>query len=599
MSSALHSKQRSSRDSLFIKKLNKVVEEYITEGDLSVENISRELGISTSTFYRKVKSITGYSPVEYIRNLQLQKAVDLLSKNYGNVSEVAYESGFNNLSYFSKCFREKFGVNPARYSKLRISRSDSFGYHTSFIGREEELLEIKTLITKNRLVSLIGPAGTGKTRLGTVTMKDLGDTFRDGSFAVYLTSINDPELVPSVIQQSLRIPLHPNKSVMKTLVDYLASKELLLLIDNFEHVIEARSVIEELLAKCNHLRIILTSRTTLKLKQEIQYLLQPLSTPAPVKEVNLENLDRIKSYPAIHLFIDRAKNYNSEFDLTKGNISTIIDICYKLDGLPLALELAATQLRLIAPKDLLNRLDYGLSILKSGQLERSKRHDSLLNAIEWSYDLLSNEEQIYFQRLSLIPDSFGLHIAESLWVKDIGTNFIVHIQSLIDNNLIQSFEEDGEIRFKILETLKLFGRKKLRESEKEHQIVKVLAEYYVKLARKAEVRLNGPEQNEWINHLNRERDNFRGIMAYLLEHREVRFGLQLANALWRYWNMQNMIKEGISWLQKVIRLADRLKSHELTSELYELKGNALSVLGITQVIHSENIEEGAACLLQS
>ncbi|MDX1671613.1 MAG: helix-turn-helix domain-containing protein [Balneolaceae bacterium] len=578
----------NSQEQQFLSRLDALVNDRIGEEELSVEEISRELGVSTSTFYRKVKEETGLSPVEYIRERKLSHAADLLSTDFGNVSEVAYEAGFNNLSYFSKCFKEKYGINPGRYSKLRLYRKSHSHYLTSFVGREEEVDELKMLIGRNRLVNLTGPAGTGKTRTALEVLKHLEGRYDDSVAAVHLASITDPDLVPSAILQSLQVPEHPLKPALETLADQLQSRELLLLLDNFEHVFPAAPKINKLLEQCPGLSILVTSRVVLNLTGEIQYPLSPLATPEPVETVEHADLDRICAYPAIRLFKDRAGQVNTEFDVDIDNATDVIAICRKLDGLPLALELAAAQIKLVSPAELLKRLEAGLSILKSEQLDRTERHDSLTRAIAWSYDLLDEQGQRYFQKLALIPGDFGLPAAEALWKEFFEGDFFTALRSLSDKNLVQSFEEEGAVRFRLLETLKVFGRNKLSGSNREKRAVRALASHYLEMVREAETELNGPDQKQWLQKLNRELDNLRGILGYLDQQREVKLGLQLSTHIWRFWMMQGLNKEAKNWLLRFTNLASRMKQNELTNEINELRGKALSTLGNTELFLTEN-----------
>lgn len=582
-----------NQDNSFLKRLAHFLDEQIASGDISVDFVCREMNTSRSTLYRKIKKATGCSPTEYIKKIQLKKAAELLKSNYGNVSEVAYETGFNNLSYFAKCFRERFGVTPTKYIQSGRLHKNIPLRLTSFVGRERETEEITQLINTHRLVSLTGPAGSGKTRMAVEIVNELKSSFRNGITVVFLASISDPGLVPSAILQQLNAVENPGNSKIDNLTDHLRNKEMLLLLDNFEHLIPAAPRIKKILQVCAGIKILTTTREILHLSGEYEYPVLPLAIPEDVNTIDKDTLSHLSEYPSVKLFTERARNVKSNFELSEKNAADIIQICNLLDGLPLALELAASQIKLFTPGQLSEKLEKDMELLRSGNVDRPERHITLHSAITWSYNLLSDTEKQLFRRLSLFPGSFDLDAAEALWDESVNDISLMDgMRSLLDKNFLQSYEQEEEIRFILLETLKNYGQKILKDRTK-HELIKKMTAHYLELARKADSHLKGPDQKYWVDRINIELDNYRGILSYLELYREVEAGLRLTTALCRYWNMQNLMKEGREWLRKMIDLANSLKYNEESESISFLKGKALSAMGVLMGQLSVNFQNTA------
>ncbi|WP_434084234.1 helix-turn-helix domain-containing protein [Fodinibius salsisoli] len=549
------------------------------------------MSVSSSTFYRKVKKYTDCSPTEYIKKFQLQKAAKLLLANFGNVSEVAYEVGFNNLSYFAKCFKEVYGVTPGEYLKKKKPKNRFDVRTTSFVGRQEELSEIKDILNRHRLVTLRGPGGAGKTRIAMEVADEVKDNFRDGAKVVRLASIADPKLVPSTILRTFNLSERPNQTPIEVLADHLQDRELLLVMDNFEHVTSAATKINILLQQCPKLTILITSREILHLSGEYQYPISPLPVPKIPDEVTHNTLGHLKEYTSVQLFLERAAMVSSGFQINNENAVDIVTICGYLDGLPLAIELAASQIKIFSPSELSKELDKNLSMLKSLDHDRPERHQTLWGAISWSYTLLSDNEQNLFQSLSLFNGSFNLKAAEAIGEESATLGTLDGLRSLLDKNFLQTTELMGETRFKMLETLKSYGREALRESRKERVIIRKMADHFLQIAQKAATRIKGGRQKYWIGRLGMELDNIRGVLSLLEQHREVELGLQLGTALWRYWVSQNLMDEGYEQLKKLVRLADHLKLNEGSRKTELLKGRALSAMGIMGMMVSKDYKK--------
>ena len=581
----------TSEGNRFLEHVVQILEKELGTGDLSTDELSKKLGVSSSTFYRRVKKYTDCSPTEYIKRFQLRKSAKLLSADFGNVSEVAYEVGFNNLSYFAKCFKEKFGVTPGKYAKRKQLKNRFEVRTTSFVGRQKELSEIKKVLNQHRLVNLTGPGGTGKTRIAMEVADEVKDHFKNGVEVVRLASIADPALVPSAILRSFNLSERPNQMPIEILAEHLQNRELLLVLDNFEHVTSAATKINTLLQQCPKLTILITSREILHLSGEYQYFISPLPVPEIPDEITDDTLANIKEYTSVKLFLERAAMVSTGFQLDLHNAADIVTVCRHLDGLPLALELAASQVKLFSPYELANELEESLSMLKSLDRDRPERHQTLRGAISWSYNLLTEDERYLFQGLSLFNGSFNLKAAESIREEANTLDTLDGLRALLDKNFLQTTELNGKTRFKMLETLKSYGREALRESRNEHVITRKMANHFLQIAQKAASRIKGGRQKHWISRLGMELDNIRGVLSLLEQYREVQLGLQLGTALWRYWVSQNLMNEGYERLKKLVKLADQLKFNEGSQKTELLKGRALSAMGIMGMMVSKDYKE--------
>ncbi len=581
----------TSEGDRFVEQLVYILEKELSSGHLSTEKISGELGVSSSTFYRRVKKYTGCSPTEYIKKFQLKKAAKLLSANFGNVSEVAYEVGFNNLSYFAKCFKEVFGLTPGEYLKKKELINSFDVRTTSFLGRKKELSEIKESLNQHRLVNLTGPGGTGKTRIAIEVAERLKDDFRDGANVVRLAPIADPALVPSAILRAFNLSERPNQTPIEILADHLKDRELLLVLDNFEHVTSAANKINVLLQQCPKLTILITSRDVLHLSGEYQYSISPLPVPKIPDKITDNTLANLKEYTSVKLFLERAAMVSSGFQIDHANAVDIVTVCRYLDGLPLALELAASQIKLFSATELVEQLEDNLSVLKSLDMDRPERHQTLWGAITWSYNLLTHNEQHLFQTLSLFNGSFDMKAAEAIREESSTLDTLDGLRSLLDKNFLHSTEFMGETRFKMLETLKSYGRESIRESRRENVTVRKMAGYFLLIAQQAASKIKGGRQKYWIRRLGVELDNIRGVLSLLEQHREVELGLQLGTALWRFWVSQNLMNEGYEQLKKLVQLADHLKFNEGSQKTELLKGRALSAMGIMGMMVSKDYKK--------
>ncbi|MDQ6793037.1 MAG: AAA family ATPase, partial [Candidatus Dormibacteraeota bacterium] len=356
---------------------------------------------------------------------------------------------------------------------------------TTFIGREKEILEIVQLIQSARLVTLLGPPGTGKTRLALEVGRKLAlsseavGMFPEGVSFVPLASIRDPDLVGPVIGQTLGVREMPHRSFVESLVDHLSHRRMLLVLDNFEHVIEGAQLVSQLLASCPHLSVLATSRELLRLSGEHQCVVPPLSVlrgPAP--------FDDVARSEAIRLYVERATAVHSSFRLTDQNAPAVIEICLRLDGLPLAIELAAARIRLFPPQAFLGRLSRPLTLLTGGARDLPARQQTLRSSIEWSFRLLTKDEQRLFARLSVFSAGWTLDAAELICAGEGELDVLARMASLVEKSLVQQEEMPGDQpRLNMLETIRQFAEEQLEAGSDEARAVRHRhAEYYLKIA---------------------------------------------------------------------------------------------------------------------
>jgi predicted ATPase/class 3 adenylate cyclase len=415
---------------------------------------------------------------------------------------------------------------------------------TSFIGRSKEKDEVKQMLSKERLLTLTGPSGSGKTRLALQVAAEMTDFFKDGVFFVALAPITESDLVASTIAQSLGVIESSGRSIMDSLTDHLHNKSLLLLLDNFEQVISAAPLVAELLIAGSELKILITSREGLRISGEREYPVPPLSLP------NLKQLPPLESllqYPAVELFIQRAKAVKPGFRITNDTAPAVAEICYRLDGLPLAIELAAARIKLLHPRAMLTRMEHRLEFLTGGGRDLPARQQTLRDAIAWSYELLDENEQKLFRRLSVFVGGCTVEAIEAVAEDHPSRGSVLdRLASLLDKSLLQEVEgANGEPRFIMLETLREFGLEQLESSGEQVSIQRRHADYFLSIAEQTEARLESAGQVEWINRMEQEHGNLRAA----LECSKTAEGtaetcLRLASALGLFWEARGYYSEG-------------------------------------------------------
>jgi predicted ATPase len=454
--------------------------------------------------------------------------------------------------------RDHISERPARQAETRPTNIPV--QRTGFVGREKEVAAATELLLRQdvRLVTVTGPGGIGKTRLAVEVANGLVERFPSGIHFVPLSPLRDPDLLASVIVQTLGVReaggQSPLEILKKNLQDSLRAP-MLFVLDNFEHLIQAAPTVAELLAMGPNLKILVTSRAALHVYGEHEFPVPPLALP---DSRSVPPVEALSQYPAVALFIQRAVAAKPDFELNRENATAVIEICTRLDGLPLAIELAAARVKVLSPSSMRTRLASRLQLLTGGSRDLPQRQQTLRAAIDWSYDLLSPPEQKLFRRLSVFVGGSTLEGVEAVCdtKSDLDLDLLDGMASMVDKSLLQQMEErNGESRFVMLETIREYAREKLEASGEYALTKRSHAAYCLVLAEEAAAEQSGGERGEWLERFALEHDNFRAGLEWLTETGDAEWGLRLGGALFHFWEAREYLAEGRDRLGKLLKLA--------------------------------------------
>ncbi len=423
---------------------------------------------------------------------------------------------------------------------------------TPILGREKEIEELREMLNKHQVITLTGTGGIGKTRTSLEICHRLKNSYQDGIVFVSMATLTDASEVMPTLADIFGITESASRDLTIGVSHYLKDKKLLLVLDNLEHVISAAYEISELIAKCPGLKILCTSRTPLKIKAEQEYALSPLALPK--KEESLSPLN----YPSIELFINRAQKVNKDFELTAENAPIIVDICHRMDGLPLTIELAAARLRILSPKQLLQQLNRALDLLTTGSIDAPIRHQTLRATIDWSYALLNAQEQQLFRRLGVFTKGFTIEAITKICYEHEQNNitFIDEVESLVEKALIEKTNIDG--RFTLLQTIKDFALEQLKLSGEGDSIFHQHALYYLEFSKILEEGTKGKNQKEQMTKGLLEEANIAAALDYLMDksktgdHDARALGLDICGNLWMYWHIRGKHQSAKTYINTLL-----------------------------------------------
>jgi predicted ATPase/class 3 adenylate cyclase len=447
---------------------------------------------------------------------------------------------------------------------------------TTFLGREGEIQEIASLLGSTRLLTLSGPGGTGKTRLSIQVAARLIDRYPDGVYFVDLSSITQPEIVASTIAQELGLPDRGGRDPMERLADHLRDRRVLLVLDNFEQVLDAAPVVADLLAGAPGLAVLVTSRSALHVYGEREYPVPPLKVPDPK---NLPPLAALTQYEAVALFIERATAVLPGFHVTNENAPALAEICVRLDGLPLAIELAAARIRVLNPQAILARLEHRLGLLSSGARDLPARQQTLRGAIAWSYDLLDEAERTLFSCMSIFVGGAALEMVEGLCAARVDADLFDTLASLVDKSLVRQEETSGGVpRYHMLETIREFAVERLEDSGGAAELREQHANLFRGFAERARPELMGSDSGRWLDAVELEHGNLRASIAWALEH-DAETALRLVTALWRFWQRRGYLVEGLERARAAIALPDAAEHDDRIGPALEAVGGLAYWIG--------------------
>jgi predicted ATPase/AraC-like DNA-binding protein len=580
----------------FTRHLNEIIENNIGNERFGVSELANELNMSRSNLHRRIKSVTGASVSQYLRKVRLNKAMDLLKEQSYTVSEVAYAVGFGSVTYFSTCFRDHFGYPPGEVGSHleepeevqtagdKESVMKNFPVQTtSFIGRENEIKTILGLVKEHRIVSLIGTGGCGKTRLACEVVSKLQNEYKDGLWFVNLAPVETEELVIKQVMSTMGIAELPGTDMFEILIQKIGNKNLLILLDNCEHLLSACAELSgKLIESIPGLWLIVTSREALNITGEKVWTIPPLSLIDPTSVIDVEYANRSE---AVRLFADRALLNNPGFKLVKENMKEVATICQRVDGIPLAVELVACRTKYMDAKTMIDRFGGKLAEIPSMDPGIIERHKTLQAAIEWSYNLLTEEEKALFRRLSVFTGGFDATAAEEVCADEFLPKESIFdlLTRLIDTCMVQTFyTENRKMRYNLLETLNQYGMDLLSENKEKDEICRKHLEYFTRIV-DLSFKERMSSQSKWMDILEIEHDNMLAALRWSNQYYTDGFN-RLASTLSWFWARSNHYSTAIEILEKA--MASNIEDKETLARLVTGYGTLLMNAGDLNKAHT-------------
>jgi predicted ATPase len=433
------------------------------------------------------------------------------------------------------------------------------------VGREQEMEGVERELATTRLLTLTGVGGSGKTRLALEVARGLVEAYPDGVWLVELAPLSEDALEPKAVAEALGVLERPQEPLTDTLAEVLRARQLLLILDNCEHLLEASGrLVDKLLDSCPRVRILATSREALGVEGEVRWLVPPLSVPEPQGRPSSEDSsssEGLESYESVRLFIERARERDPSFSLSPHNALAVAEICRKLEGIPLAIELAAARVGTLSVEQISRRLTDSLKFLTGGSKTQMPKQRTLRDTLDWSHELLSEDEKKLFGRLSVFAGGWTLEASEAVGAGEgVEQSAVLDVLSgLAEKSLVvaESIGEGGTVRYRLLEPSRQYAQEKLEEGGEGEEVRRRHAAFFLALAEEAQPRLRTLEDRQWLERLEREHDNLRAALSWALERGEAELGLRLAGTLRLYWEAHGHAGEGRRWLEEALAMDDR------------------------------------------